>query len=36
MKILATVIVFLLVMPVSYAMIGQVARKIRIRNKTGS
>lgn len=36
MKTIATILVILLAMPVSYAMLDEAMRKIRIRNRMGS
>jgi len=35
MKTIATILVILLTMPVSYAMLDEAMRKIRIRNRMG-
>ena len=36
MKAVATILVILLMMPISCAMLDEVMRKIRIRNRTGA
>jgi hypothetical protein len=36
MKIAATIIAMLLTMPISYAMIDQVSRRIRLRHRMGA
>ena len=36
MKTVATILIILLTMPVSYAMLDEAMRKIRIRNRMGS
>ena len=36
MKTIATVLVMLLAMPVSYAMLDEAMRKLRIKNRMGS
>jgi hypothetical protein len=35
MKVVATILVILLIMPVSYAMLGELMKKIKIRNRMG-
>ena len=36
MKTIATVLVILLTMPISYAMLDEAMKKVRVRNRMGS